>query len=275
MQSNTLNALLLTMALVLGLQVSPVGAQQNNIPDHPMMKDRFYIGVGGLWAESNVTANLNSGALGVGALIDFEDDLGLDETNIIGLATLRWRFLERWQLEAEYFSLNRDNEKQISRTAVWGDLNIPVNAQVRGEFDIEDFRVGIGYSFFRTQDKEIGIGVGAHIASLDASIFTQNFGSQRASESAPLPFLNVYARVALTDRWLLSVRVDRLSLDTGDIDGKVFSSGTEFVYQPWRHFSVGIGYRDINFQISSTSKDWRGKAQVQQSGPFLFVASTF
>jgi len=81
--------------------------------------------------------------------------------------------------------------------------------------------------------------------------------------------------MALTDRWLLSMRVDRLSLDTGDIDGKVFSSGLDLIYQPWRHVSIGLGYRDINFQISSVSEDWRGKAQVQQSGPTLFLATSF
>ena len=72
-----------------------------------------------------------------------------------------------------------------------------------------------------------------------------------------------------------SIRDDRLSLDTGDIDGKIFSSGLDVVYQPWRHFGVGLGYRDINFQVASTSEDWRGKAQVQQSGPVLFIAASF
>jgi hypothetical protein len=47
------------------------------------------------------------------------------------------------------------------------------------------------------------------------------------------------------------------------------------VYQPWRHFNIGLGYRDINMEVTSTTKDWRGKAQIRQSGPILFVSSTF
>jgi hypothetical protein len=150
-----------------------------------------------------------------------------------------------------------------------------VNAVVKGEFGIDDFRLGVGYSFFRRNDKELGIGLGAHVTHLEANITTRNFGSQRATESAPLPFFNLYARMALTDRWLLSVRVDRLSLDTGDIDGRIFSSGTDFIYQPWRHVAIGLGYRDINFEVKSTKEDWRGEAQIQQTGPYLFVAGTF
>lgn len=273
--SNSVTATVVAMALGALLLADSAFAQEDTPPDHPMMSDRFFVAAGVLWAESNVTANLNTGRVGLGTFIDFEDDFGLDETNVIGLFMFRMRLSERWRLEAEYFKLDRDNEKDLSRTIEWGDLTIPINAFARGEFSVEDVRVSVGYSFFQRKDKEIGIGLGAHVMSMDASLSTRNFGSEAASESAPLPVVTFYARMALTDRWLLNVRVDRLSLDTGDIDGSIFSSGTEFVYQPWRHFNIGIGYRDINMEVTSTSEDWRGKAQVRQSGPILFVSSTF
>jgi len=268
-----------TTLLVVGLlslaRSAAAEQSEERIPDHPLMTDAWLMSGGVLWAESNVTANLNSGALGVGALIDFEDDMGLDESSLIGLFDARWHFTKRWQLEVEYFKLDRDNEKQVQRTVDWGDVSIPVDALAKGTFNIEDFRVSVGYSFFRTKDKEVGIGLGAHVAKLEAGLSTRNFGSEFADQTAPLPFVTIYARMALTDRWLLSMRVDRLSLDTGDIDGKVFSSGLDVIYQPWRHFNIGLGYRDVNFQISSVSDDWRGKAQIQQSGPMLFVGASF
>lgn len=245
------------------------------VPDHPMMTDRFFLGVGVVWAQSNVTANLNTGKIGLGTFVDFESDIGLTKNNVIGQFAFRMNLSERWRLEAEYFSLNRDGEKQLERTIDWGDLNIPVEAAVRGSTNLDDLRVSVGYSFFRRKDKEIGIGLGVHVMSLDASLSTRNLGSDRGSQSAPLPVVTMYAQMALTDRWLFRVRVDRLSLDTGEVDGSVFSSGTDFVYQPWRHFGVGLGYRDINIQVSSTSDDWRGKAQIRHTGPYLFVSSTF
>ncbi len=117
---------------------------------------------------------------------------------------------------------------------------------VRGRSDLDDLRISVAYALFRRKDKEIGVGLGAHVMSLDASLSTLNLGNERASQSAPLPVVTLYAQMALTDRWLFRARVDRLSLDTGEVDGSVFSSGTDFVYQPWRHFGVGFGYRDIN-----------------------------
>jgi hypothetical protein len=249
--------------------------ESERVPDHPQMSDAWYVSAGAIYTESNVTANLNSGAIGAGALIDFEDDIGLPENNVIGLFDARWYFAKRWRLEVEYFKLDRDNEKEVQRVIDWGNLNIPITAVAKGTFNMEDFRVSVGYSFFRTKDKEVGIGLGAHVAKLEAGLSTRNFGSDFASQTAPLPFFTLYARMAMTDRWLLSFRVDRLSLDTGDIDGKVFSSGLDVTYQPWQHFGIGLGFRDINFQVSSVSTDWRGKAQIQQSGPVLFLAGSF
>lgn len=249
-------------------------AQEDTIPDHPMLSDTWFIGLGALWADSNVTGSLNRGRL-AGAIIDFEDDLGLDEENFIGLATFRARFFERWLFEAEYFKLDRDNERTLERTVDWGDETIPLDAVVRSAFNLQDTRVSFGYSFYKSKDKEVGIGLGAHVTKLEAKLSSERREGQAAAETAPLPFVTMYARMALSDHWLLNIRVDRLSLDTGGIDGKVFSSGTEFVYQPWRHFAISLGYRDINYQVSSTSSDWNGKAQIQQSGPVLMISSTF
>lgn len=250
-------------------------AQGDSIPEHPMMTDQFFIGLGALWADSHVQASLNRGTLGLGSLIDFEDDLGLKETNVIGTVMFGMRAFERWRLEIEYGKLDRDNERQASRTIDWGNLSIPIDTSTRATFDFQDTRVSVGYSFFKTKDKEIGIGLGVHWAKINASLSARNFGSEGAKESAPLPVITMYAQMALSDQWLLSFRVDRLSLDTGNIDGNVFSSGLEFVYQPWRHFNVGFGFQSINFQLSSTSADWRGKAQIQQNGPLVFIGTTF
>jgi hypothetical protein len=245
-------------------------------PDHPMMSDRYMFTAGVSRSESNVTANLSTGRLGLGTLIDFEDDLGLEKDNEIGVFEFSMRMFERWRLDAEYFKLDRDNEKQVSRTLDWGRLSFPINAGVRSNFDLEDVRISVGYSFFRSPDKEVGLGLGAHVMSLEAALSTRNLGAERASiDSAPLPVVNFYARMALTDRWLLNVRIDRLSLDAGDIDGSIFDVEADFVYQPWRHFNIGLGYRDINLEATSIGAKWRGKAQVRQNGPVLFVSSTF
>jgi hypothetical protein len=271
-----LTANLLGAALSAIAPIEAFCAEAYTPPDHPVMTDRFVLSAGISRSESNVTANLSTGRIGLGTLIDFEDDLGLEKDNEIGVFEFSMRMFERWRLDAEYFKLDRDNETQASRTLDWGRLSIPITAAVRSNFDLEDARISVGYSFFRSTDKDVGVGLGAHVMSLDAALSTRNLGSERASiDSAPLPVVNFYARMALTDRWLLNVRIDRLSLDAGAIDGSIFDVEADFVYQPWRHFNIGLGYRDINLEATSTGAKWRGKAQVRQNGPLLFISATF
>lgn len=263
-------ATILTALLAHG---APVAAQA--IPDHPMMSDRYFLAVGALWARSNVQASLNTGRVGVGTFIDFEKDLGLEDAQAIGLFMFSMRLSERWRLEAEYFRISRDDEKVVSRTIGWGNVDIPIGVAVDTSFTLEDARIGFGYSFFRTRDKEVGFGLGVHQTSIEAKLSTQSTGSQDASTSGPLPTFTIYSRMALTDRWMFMARIDRLSLDQDDFDGRISSSGIEFVFQPSRHFNIGMGFRDISYELSSTSDDWRGSMQIQQSGPLLYVGTTF
>jgi hypothetical protein len=245
------------------------------VPEHPMLADRYFFSLGAFYPESNTQGSVNSGTVGIGSFIDFESDMGLDERKLVGQIMFRMRLSERWRLEAEYAKVDRDHEKSVSRSIDFGDLSIPVSASVETSFSFEDARVAVGYSFFRTKDKEVGIGLGIHAAKMETSLDTQNFGSQSASTSGPLPTVSIYSQVALTDRWLLNVRLDRLSLDSGDVSGSVSSTGIEFVFQPWRHVNIGLGFRETSMDLSSTGDDWRGQVQVQQHGPLVFIGTTF
>lgn len=249
--------------------------QDGAVPNHPMMSDPFFLSLGAFYPESHTTANLNSGTVGVGAFLDFEKDLGLDDRDLVAQFMFRWRMTERWRLETEYYKLDRNQDKTITRTIDWGNRSFPVSASVQSTFKFEDTRVGVGYAFFRTKDKEIGAGLGVHVTRLEASLASPSVGSEVASTSAPLPALSVYAQIALTDRWLLNTRLDRLSLSSGDTDGSISNTGIDFIYQPWRHFNIGIGYRDVAMRVSSTGGNWRGEAQILQHGPLLFVGTTF
>jgi len=85
--------------------------------------------------------------------------MGLDESNLIGLFDARWHFTKRWRVEVEYFKLDRDNEKQVQRVIDWGNVNVPSDAVAKGTFNMEDFRVSVGYAFFRSRTRKSGSGL--------------------------------------------------------------------------------------------------------------------
>ena len=86
---------------------SPAGAADlASIPDHPALNDRFSFMLGGYYPDTLTEARLDPNT-GTGAIIDFEEVLGLDSQKLVLEGAFRWRFAERWSLEANYFSLNR------------------------------------------------------------------------------------------------------------------------------------------------------------------------
>jgi opacity protein-like surface antigen len=157
-----------TVHTLLGIAViaaaTAAGAAEGDIPDHPALSAKWYFGAGVFIAKTTTQASLSSSTLGVGAIIDFEDTFGMDEEKTVPGFMARWRINQRWRVEAEYFEFNRSQTRATNREVQWGDLVFPINTQVSSDFDFSDLRVSVNYSFFRTKDKEVGAGLGLHVA---------------------------------------------------------------------------------------------------------------
>jgi hypothetical protein len=257
---------------------APVAIAQEPIPDHPALRDKFYFTLGAYFPRTTTSAELESHT-GVGANIDFENTLGMKESKSVPMAMARWRTGERWRIEAEYFQLNRTGDKTIDRTINWGDQTFPVNSTVSSKFNFSDLRLSAGYSFFKTKDKEVGVGLGVHAAAYDANLSGTVNGAPIGGESekvtAPLPVLSVYGQFALTDRWAVAGRMDRFALKYGKYSGNLTGIGLDVMYQPFKNVGFGLGSRALALKVSA--EDAGRKAEFKQTfqGPTLFVSASF
>jgi hypothetical protein len=260
---------------MLALLVSALRAQAQEIPRHPALNDSFYFGLGAFFPQTTTQAQLRSNRTGVGTTIDLEQSLDMERSKTVASFFGRWRISERWRIDAEYFALNRTSERALDREIVWGDQTFPVNADVSAKFNFYDLRVSAGYSFFRTPDKELGVGLGLHLAGYDVSLTSNTTGTDGEDVLAPLPVLSVYGQFALTDRWAVGSRVDRFSLSYDRYDGSLTSLALDLVYQPFRHFGVGVGYRGLFIKMQATGD--RATLQFRQSfeGPLVFLNASF
>jgi hypothetical protein len=241
------------------------------IPHHPALQDRFWLGAGAFFPQTNTQAQLSSNRTGVGATVDFEQSLDLERSKTVPALVGRWRLGERWRVDAEYFQLNRSSERRIDRQIEWGDQVFPVNAEVSTKFDFSDLRLSLGYSFFRRADKELGVGLGLHVASYDVSLSTANFGSESEDVLAPLPVLSFYSQFALTEHWAVGARLDRFSLSYDKYDGSLTSLALDLLYQPFKHVGFGAGYRALAIRVEAEGE--RATLRMRQSfqGPMVFM----
>ena len=261
------------LALLLAAQAFAAGAQET-IPNHPALTDKFYLGAGAFFPKTATSAQLTT-RTSIGVSIDFEETLGMQTAKTVPVAFARWRLGERWRVEAEYFQLNRSGEKTIDRNIQWGENVYPVNASVQSKFDFSDLRVSVGYSFFKTRDKEIGVGLGLHVAAYDVGLTSNSVGSEQQDVTAPLPVLSVYGQFALTDHWAVSARLDRLSLSYQNYDGSLTAMGIDLMYQPFRHVGFGIAYRDLFIDLQAEADGRTAKFKQSFQGPMLFMNVSF
>jgi hypothetical protein len=245
------------------------------IPNNPALTDRFRFEVGGYYSKSSTQASLGPSGGGTGVVVDFEDTLGLDERNLTGIGGFLWRLSESWRLEVEYFKLNRDATRTLATDVTWGDQTFNAGTTVNSRYDFYDIRVSGGYSFFKRRDKELGIGFGLHIASIEGSLQSGNASAESADVLAPLPVLNLYGAFALTNEWAVRMRVDWLSLSYGDYSGDIRNTAIDVLYQPFRNVGFGIGMRTLIVDVEIDSSDWHGKARTAFSGPTAIMTVSF
>jgi len=243
-------------------------------PSHPALQDRFYFGGG--WFSPQITTNASlASRAGIGANVDFENALGMEDSTSAPMGMARWRITDRWRFEAEYFRLNRSGSRVIDRNIQWGDQTYAINSQVNSTFNFSDLRLSAGYSFFRRPDKEVGVGAGLHVARYSASLESTAAGRESTAATAPLPVISFFSQFALTDRWALGARMDRFFIKYDNFQGSLVAVGVDLLYQPFRHVGFGLGSRAL--YLDATNTDDGRKASFRQTfqGPVVFVNVSF
>lgn len=269
----------LPATLLLLFSIVPVtavsAAADEVIPTHPALNAKFAFTLGAYNSRSTTAASLGPSSGGTAVLISFEDTLGLDERTLTPFANFLWRFSDRWRLEVDYYEISRDANRALATDVTWGDTTFPAGTGVDSSLDFADVRTSVAYSYFQRKDKDFGVGLGLHVSSIKASINSISTGSDNGDVTAPLPVVNFYGMVALTNEWAVNMRGDWLSLTYGDFSGDVRDIKIDVLYQPFQHIGFGLGVRSLTIDLEIDRSDWRGNARLNFQGPTIFMTATF
>jgi hypothetical protein len=262
--------------VLLSLLAAPLLASAaEEVPQHPLLLDTFRLSLGAFSAESTTQARLGTSNGGLGADVNFEDALGLEQRKLVGEASAYWRFSKRWRVDASYFSLNRSASRTLAADVTWGNNTYTAGTVVNSSYKLSDLRAALGYSFFRREDKELGIGGGLHVFGFKASVDAAGIGAGSESVTAPLPFVALYGNFALTDRWALSVRTDWLSLAYDKYAGGIRATAFDVVYQPMKRFAFGFGMHSVTLHLDVNNPNASASARIVLQGPAAFASVSF
>lgn len=232
--------------------------------------DRFSIGLGGGTLEIDTVVRLDATDGSIGTELDFEKNLALDGSQIEPAFLFEWHFARRHNLLLRYDSTGRNSATQVLTEIRFGDLVIPVDADVAVTYDIEEILVGYTYYPWLRDRWAAGFGLGLRLLDLTSTIEIVNLPpgasqivlQERASATAPLPFLNFDYRYAIAPTWRFIGSLGLLDASIDDFKGSQTVAALNVEHLAWKNFSWGLSAGFSAVDVEAKDSDWVGRVKL-------------
>ncbi|MGI9307714.1 MAG: outer membrane protein [Gammaproteobacteria bacterium] len=265
------------------LTISTALADESEEWEHDFMGARFALMLGGFYPKLNTTVRVDSPDGIIGTTVDFESSLGLDDTELLPMALLKYRFNGKHAVELSYFDLERSGLGISDVEIRFGDITFGADLPLNAFFDVTVYNLAYSYSLVHDPKKEFSLSVGLNFQDISAGIIGQSteieLVSEDASFLAPLPTFGLSGGYAFTDSLLLSARggifAIEIDLDDGEFSGRIVELGLQLSYKLTQYFAMGIGYNYFDVDVDIEDTDWTGELDYRYNGPMLTAGVYF
>jgi hypothetical protein len=256
--------------------------------------DRFTASVGLYRPKLDTKAAIGDAEGNLGALIGFEETLGLSDTKNTPIINFRWRVSKRNVLSMNYFELDRSSTQNstfklfVEDPPVERDVTLPLSAV----FNIESIDITYDYSIIFTKKHNLGIGLGLALQKLEfgfkptADCDGSDFPDcdvvepHEAKATAPLPTFNIMYQYAINDKWIIDTSFGYLSLEleldnNEDLGGEIWNINAGIVWKAWEHAGFNLGYKLFDVNVDYQKREVVAAADYDYRGVFAGVSAFF
>jgi len=250
--------------------------------NRPLRKP-FQVRAGAYFLDASTQARIDGRGGNFGTRLDFEDDLEIDERKSTFLAHATWRFHECHMLELSYFKLTRSGATRAESEIRFGDVVIPIGADVSSSFTTEVTRLGYSYRLLSGSKWDAAFSAGIHVTRLRARLNSLEFDNagrpisnrEIASVTAPLPVLGFSAARRFDEKWTVGIRSQFFFLEVDDIEGSISHAAAYVGHRTFENVGFGLGYDWFDVDVDTSDRFWRGAVDVRFYGPLLFMQGAF
>ena len=261
--------LLTVVCVLVFLGVGTVGFAEED-STHYFFTDKLQISVGAFIPSFNTDVKLDGDNDRVGTTVDFENLFNLDDVLVTPFADILWRINEKHRLEFMYYNIDRDGSRNLSKNINFGDQAFTVGTDMNTSIDMSVYRLGYDYSFVNDGRKEFGIGVSADIIPVDFEV--QAVGGTAETEDVVLivPTLGVHAAFELSEKLVVTGKLQGLIFDVSNQDGAVINGMLGFEYDAFENFSLGLSYAYYDFDVDLDTGGFTGTVALVYRGPLVY-----
>jgi hypothetical protein len=253
----------------------------------PLSQDRWYAALGGYWVfDSSTQVALGDPDLPlISARVDLTKDLAVDSTYAGVRLDGYWRFRPQHRAEFALYEVDRSGGNVISEEIRFEDRDgdeivFNAGAQIATVFDVQVTRATYLYSFYRSDQVELGLGIGLYALDLllalegeaEVNGITTGFTRVDADVLAPLPVGSFRIDYSPAPRWTLRAAIDQFFISTGDLKGAFNDFRLMAEYQASRRVAVGLGYDRLQLDVEIDDEDVLGEAEAFWAGALVYLA---
>lgn len=235
-------------------------------PDRWMVRLGTYIVDG-----SNTKVSVNSD-FGVGAVIDYQKDLGGEDSDTIPRIDAYYRFNERHRIDFTAFSIDRKGQRTLTIDVDIGEDNFFASETLNSEIKYTLYRLGYGYSFYHSDKTELTLTAGLNITKYDLSFATDDgTKAESAGVSVPLPVVGLRMGYAITPKWSVRYVSEAFFFEIEDtFRGGIINFELNTEYRIFKHFALGAGIARIGVNAEVDDDDWSGQVVDSYRGYNVF-----
>ncbi len=214
------------------------------------------------------------GSSGIGTSIDFDDDLGGENSVVIPRIDAYYRFDKHHRIDFSSFRTKRDGSKTIEIDIELGDQSFSIGERIDSEIEFALTRVGYGYSFYHSPNVELTVTAGLNVNSYDFDFGLAGGGSDdSAGVSAPLPTFGLRLGYKISPKWYLRYVSETFFIEIEDtLKGTLLNYELDIEYRVSPRFTVGAGISRISTDLDADDSDWEGRITDSNRGFLLFGA---
>jgi len=244
--------------------------------------------------ETNAAVSDSNGNLG--ALISFEDTLGLSDNKGTAIGAVWWRISKRNSLSLNYFNLDRSSS-QDSTIGIFianptpppdffeQDVTLPLSAV----FNIESIDITYAFSAVFREKHNLAFGLGLALQNLQFGFKPSEncTGSvcdlvepREAKATAPLPTVKVIYQYAINDKWIVDTDIGYFALDLEldnkeDLSGRIWNASATIRWKAWDHVGLNLGYKLFDVEVDYQKRDLVAAANYNYRGFVLGLDAFF
>ena len=272
----------LTTISILFLSSAATAQQEDDWQSWPLA-DRFTVRLDAFFPSLDTRVRVDASDGEPGTTVDFEQNLGMSDTENLPSIGFGWRFAKKHQVALEGFVLDRSGSSITTSEIRFGDEVFVVDLPISSFFDMNIVSLNYSYSLIFDEKKELAFAMGLSVQDIKFGIFGNAGLGIIASESgitAPLPTFGLRGAYAFTDKWIGRFGIGILSLDLAlsdedELGGEVLQANASVQHNTFEnvHFALSYNYFDVRFDYTTDLRTT--SIGYQYHGPAISVVAAF